>query len=109
MDQQLGLRQQASVPEAGKKKVKEQTDRQVKRSQAEQRRRENERHHLERISRLFKAPKPWLKREVLSLGEMIFHVFWGDRSLTKRIPAVVFLLYGSAPFPQDFVDVRPAL
>ena len=110
MNPQPALRQVAGVPEVGKKAVRKQSKKQAKRSQAEQKRREKERHQLERISRLFRVPKdPWLKRDVLGLGEMIFCVVWCNRLLTKHVPAVVFLLYGPAPFPHGFLEVRPAL
>ena len=108
VNQQPALRQLTGVPEVGEKKGRKQSDKQAKRSRAEQRRREKERRHLERISRLFRVPaEPWLKRDVLSLGKLTFRVVWGDWLLTKRIPAVLFLLYGPAPFPPDFLEVPP--
>ncbi|KAF9783243.1 hypothetical protein BJ322DRAFT_1110126 [Thelephora terrestris] len=64
---QSALRQINGVPGVGKKAEKEQT----KRSRAEQKRREKEKHHLERVSRLFREPaKPWSKKDVLSLAAL---------------------------------------
>ena len=83
---------------------------QVKKNGTEKARRNSERHHLDRISRLFKAPQQrpqWSKKEVLILGESIFLIDGRNRLLTKFAPAVLFLLYGPDLFPRDFVEVRP--
>jgi len=51
----------------------ERMGRHTKKNGSEKARRNSERHHLERISRLFKAPRQlWSKKEVLILGEIIF-------------------------------------
>ena len=83
------------------------TERQLKKSAAEKGRRDRERHHLERISRLFKAPEQhWAKKDVLGLGKIIFLIDGRGQSLTKFVPAVIFLLYGSEAFPPSCVEVR---
>lgn len=82
----------------------------VKKNGTEKARRDSERHHLDRISRLFKAPQQrpqWSKKEVLILGESILLIDGGNRLLTKFAPAVLFLFYGPDAFPHDFVEARP--
>ena len=79
-----------------------------KKNMSEKARRDLERYHLERISALFRVYRqPWAKKEVLSFGEAIFLIDGGNRLLTEFIPAVLFLVYGSEPFPRDFIAVRP--
>lgn len=85
-----------------------QTEKLVKRNQSEKARRGTERSHIERISRLFRAPgRIWSKKDALGLGEMIFLVDECDWLLTKCVPAVLFLLYGHAAFPRGVVEVLP--
>jgi len=55
------------------------TEKKVKKNRSEKERRDGERHHMKRISRLFKAPQqPWSKKDVLSLGKTIFLIDGGD-------------------------------
>ena len=80
----------------------------IKKSWSEKARRDLEWGHIERISGLFRMVRQqWSKKDVLSLGEQIFLIDGGIRSLTEFVPAVLFLLYGSTPFPDDFIVVRP--
>jgi len=86
----------------------DQTGRRAKKNESEKARRVSERHHLERISRFFKAPRQlWSKRDLLSLGESIFLIDGRNLLLTKFVPAVLFCLYGPDAFPRDFIEVRP--
>ena len=84
-------------------------EKQAKRSRAEKARRDNERHHLERISRLFRTSGTWSKKDVLSLGEIIPRVVECGWLLTKDVIAVLFLLYGPTIFPPGLLEARPAL
>ena len=53
----------------------EQTEGHPKKNELEKARRDSERHHLDRISRLFKATQhQWSKKDVLGLGESIFFI-----------------------------------
>ena len=71
-------------------------------------RRGAERHELERMCALFKAPgKGWTRREALSLGEINFLIDGNNESLTNFVPVVLFRLYGPEAFPPGFVVVRP--
>lgn len=75
MNQQPSLRQFTSTSEAGMKADNGQTEKQNKRNQSEKARRGLERSHIERISRLFKAPgRAWSKKDALGLGEMVFFI-----------------------------------
>ena len=82
----------------------------ARKSKTERARRDVERHHMERICSLFRAHgKGWMKKEVLSLGEIIFLIDGCDESLTNFVPVVLFRLYGPGVFPPNFVEVRPAV
>ena len=107
MNQQPVLLQSTGGPRPGKKTNDKQSEKQAKKRRLEKERRDRECNHLARISRLFhKAPRQhWSKKEVLSLGEMVFLIGGPDRLLTKSVPAVLFLLYPEA-FPGDLVQVR---
>ena len=85
----------------------ERTERLIKKNWSEKSRRDLERNHLERISCLFRTPGQWTKKDILSFSEQIFLIDGGNRLLTESVPAVLFLLYGSMPFPRDFIMVRP--
>ena len=69
-------------------------------------RRDKERLHCERMSRLFKPRRPWQKKEILGLGEAIFLIDGRGWLLTKLVSAVLFLIYGPGIFPEGFVKVR---
>ena len=98
------LHQSTSTSRPGKKASGE---KQAKKNGLEKGRRDRERHHLERTSRLFRAPERyWSEKEVLSLGEINFLIDGPNQLLTKSVPAVSFLLYAET-FPHDFVDVPP--
>ena len=104
---QSALRRATNVPEAGKKVNGLQSEKRKKRSGLEKERRDNGRFQVERISRLFRASgHNWAKKDVLSFGELIFRVHGRDWSLTRCVTAAVFLLYGPAAFPRDFIWVR---
>ena len=82
----------------------------VKKNEAEKERRSGERYHIARMSRLFRVPvsrQPWSKKDVLSLGKIIFLIDGSEYSLTKSVPVALFLLYGPAAFPRGFVEVFP--
>ncbi|KAF9644275.1 hypothetical protein BDM02DRAFT_996226 [Thelephora ganbajun] len=88
VNQQPAFRQSTSAPESRKKTDSEKAEQQLKKNGSEKARRDDERHHVKRISRLFEASKkPWSKRDALGL-------------------AVIFLLYGPTAFPTGFVEVR---
>lgn len=85
-----------------------QVGKQIKKNGFEKGRRDRERHHLERISRLFRAPQQdWTKKDLLSLGKIIFPNGQATGYLRKFVLAVTFLLYGSGAFSHSFVEVRP--
>ena len=64
MNPEAALRRLRYLPKPGGKHTR--------RVEAERERRDGERQHLERISRLFKPRRPWQRKEVLGLGEIIF-------------------------------------
>lgn len=104
------LRQSGGVSRNGQKMEMEgdQAGKRAKKNESEKARRVSERDHLERISRLFKAPRQlWSKRDLLSLGESIFLIDGRNLLLTKFVPVVLFRLYGPNAFPRDFLEVRP--
>jgi len=110
MNQDLALRQSGGASRNGQKMEMEgeQAGKRTKKNGSEKARRGSERHHLERISRLFKAPQQlWSKKDVLSLGESMFLIDGRNLLLTKFVPAVLFRLYGAEAFPRDFIEVRP--
>ena len=75
MNQRPALRQSANTSKPGQRMDVKGKERQVKKNKSEKARRDCERHYLDRISRLFKAPQQqpqWAKKDVLSLGETIF-------------------------------------
>jgi len=77
-------------------------------SKSEAARRDAERCQLERMCLLFKAPtNGWTRREVLSLGKIIFLIDGRDESLTNFIPVLLFRLYGSEAFQPGLIEVRP--
>lgn len=100
------LRQSTSV-EVGEQT--ERPERERKRSETEKARRLNGRYHVQRMSLLFKSGRTWSKKDLLSLGEIIFRIDGWDRLLTEFTPAVIFLLYGPTAFPQGFVQVHDPL
>jgi hypothetical protein len=88
VNQQPALREPSGGPEARRGAVDESnlTEEKRKRNESEKERRGDGRHHVERISRLFReSSKPWSRREVLSLGETIFRVDGWNWLLTKSI------------------------
>ena len=101
-DPALRYAQSAAKPGLGR------TERHAKKNGSEKARRDLERYNLERISSFFRTPRQqWSKKDVLSFGEQIFLIDGGNRLLTEFVPAVLFLLYGSTPFPRDFIAVLP--
>ncbi|KAF9783213.1 hypothetical protein BJ322DRAFT_141439 [Thelephora terrestris] len=88
VNQQPALRQSVGAPEARGKASGKQTERRRKRNEVEKARRDQERHQVERISRLFRASeKVWSKKDALGL-------------------AIIFLLRGPGAFPVGFIQVR---
>ena len=82
----------------------------TKKNGTEKARRDLERHHLERVSCLFRVSREqWSKKDVLSLGEMIFLIDGCDWLLTRFVPVVLFLLYGPKAFPSTFIEVHPTV
>ena len=78
------LWQSINRPGPKRKTGGEQKEKRVRKNGSEKGRRDRERHHLARISRLFKAPKEhWSKKEVLSLGEIFFLIDEPDQPLTN--------------------------
>jgi len=93
-----------SVDRAGKTR----SEARAKKTESEAARRDAERCQLERMCLLFKAPSNgWTRKEVLSLGKIIFLNNGRDGSLTNLIPAALFRLYGSDAFQPGFIEVRP--
>ena len=110
VNQQPTLRQSAGSSKPGRETGREKKEKSVKKNGKEKGRRDTERHHLERISRLFRATgQRWSKKDVLSLGKKNFLIDGCEQTLTKSVPAALFLLYGSEAFPRDFVEVRSHL
>ena len=73
MNQQPALRKAPGTSKLGQRTGGGRTEKVAKKNESEKVRRDGERHHLERISRLFKAPQQaWSKKDVLSLGKLIF-------------------------------------
>ena len=73
MNQQPVLRRSAGTSKPAQKAGGGRSEKEVKKNDSEKVKRDGERRHLERISRLFKAPRqPWSKKDVLSLGKTIF-------------------------------------
>jgi len=110
VNQLPALRSPSNNPHTGKGARLEQTEDRVKKNLREKSKRGGERFHLERISRLFKAVGPgqtWTRVDVLSFGKIVSHVDEGGGLLTKLIPAVAFLLFGSSPFSPGFIKPSP--
>ena len=107
VNQQPALRRPPGTSQPGRVMCGERMGKYARKNGTEKERRDWERHHLERISRLFKATRQlWSKKEVLSLGKIIFLIDGHNRLLTKFSPAVLFLLYGPAAFPPDFLEAH---
>ena len=73
MNQHPALRQPTNNPRAGRGVRLEQTEGRVKKNDRERSRRDREKHHLERMSYLFKAQPPrgtWARADILSFGEI---------------------------------------
>ena len=75
VNQYPALRPSTTTPKTGKGARLEQTESRVKKNAQEKGKRDSERHHLERVSRLFKVADPrqtWTRTQVLSFGEMFY-------------------------------------
>lgn len=108
INQRPALRGSVGKSKIGQKMGGKRMGRRTKKNETEKGRRDSERYHLGRISRLFKrAEQQWSRMEVLGLGESIFLIDGRNWLLTKFVPAVLSLLYGPEAFPGDFVKVRP--
>ena len=83
-------------------KVSEERTEIQKRSEMEKGREGQERHHIERISRLFRTKKSLSGRDVIPLGKIIqTPVSLTERLDTyKHVLAIVFLLQGPSAFPR---------
>ena len=75
VNQYPALRHATFTPKTGKGAHLEQAEGRVKKNAQEKAKRDGERHHLERVSRLFKVADPrqtWTRVEVLSFGKTVF-------------------------------------
>ena len=94
-----------SEPEGRSKETK--SKERANKRESEMVRRGAERHELERMCSLFKAPRNgWTRKEALSLGEINFLIDGIDEPFTNFDPVVLFRLYGPEAFPPGFVVVR---
>ena len=72
VNQQPALIRSASTSRRGQRLGSEQTAKRARKNGSEKTRRDWERHHLERVSRLFRVPlHSWSKKGVLILGGII--------------------------------------
>jgi hypothetical protein len=73
VNQQPSLRQSTDTSKPKQRSGGERMEKQIKKSESEKVRRDEERLQLARISRLFRAPRGlWSKKDVLSLGKTKF-------------------------------------
>ena len=94
-----------SKPEGRSEEIK--SKERANKRESEMVRRGAERHELERMCSLFKAPRNgWTRKEALSLGEINFLIDGIDEPFTNFVPVVLFRLYGPEAFPPGFVVVR---
>ena len=107
VNQETVLRKSPTVPVAEATDGKE-MDRPKRRSILEKARRGDERRHVARISRLFRASNEmtWSRKDIFSLGELLFRIDRWDGCSPNPFTAALFLLYGPTAFPPGFVKVR---
>ena len=106
VNQQPALRQLTGRSKPAQRTGNEQ-EKKVKKGRFEKGRRDREWYNLERISRLFKAPRQlWSKKEVLSLGEILFLIDRPDRCLPNSFQPS--FSYCTDPGPSPMILLRSA-